>query len=93
MKYICLCPIGLYGSTCHLNRTCVNKNPCGDHCEFDSAMVRINLTDFSFVQIPSNFILLSIIQLCDLHNDTLDLILREKRVYQGLPPSITLKMN
>ena len=27
----------------------------------------------------------SIIQLCDLHNETLDLIIREKRVYHGLP--------
>ena len=115
-KSICLCPIHSYGPTCHLNHTCVNKNPCGinrgkcyinpdnithdyicvcdkkffgDHCEFDSAMVRINFTDFSFVQTPSNFILSSIIQLCDLHNETLDLIIRQKRVYQGLPPSIT----
>jgi hypothetical protein len=31
----------------------------------------------------------SIIQLCDLHDETLDLIIREKRVYQGLPSSIT----
>jgi hypothetical protein len=52
-------------------------------------MVRINFTDFSFVQIPSNLILSSIIQLFDLHNETLDLIIRQKRVYQGLPPSIT----
>jgi hypothetical protein len=52
-------------------------------------MVRINFTDFSYVQTPSNFILSSIIQLCDFHNETLDLIIREKRVYQGLPPSIT----
>ena len=27
------------------------------------------------------------IQLCDLDNETLDLIIREKRVYSGLPPS------
>jgi hypothetical protein len=31
----------------------------------------------------------SIIQLCDLENETLDLIVKEKRVYQGLPPLIT----
>jgi hypothetical protein len=115
-KSVCLCPIHSYGPTCHLNHTCVNKNPCGmnrgkcyinpdninydyicvcdkkyfgDHCEFNSAMVRINFTDFSFAQNPSNLILSSIIQLCDLHNKTLDLIIRQKRVYQGLPPSIT----
>jgi hypothetical protein len=116
LKSLCLCPIHLYGPTCHLNHTCVNKNPCGinrgkcyvnpdnitsdyicicdkkffgDHCKFDSAMVRINFTDFSFIQNPSNLILSSIIQLCDLHNETLDLLIRQKRVYQGLPPSIT----
>ncbi len=115
-KSVCLCPISLYGPTCHLNHTCVNHNPCGvnrgtcypdpdnttrdyicvcdkkyfgDHCEFDSAIVRINFTDFSFVQTPLNFILSSIIQLYDLHNETLDLIIREKRVYQGLPRPMT----
>jgi hypothetical protein len=31
----------------------------------------------------------SIIQLCDFDNDTLDLIVRQKRVYHGLPPTIT----
>jgi hypothetical protein len=71
--YICVC----------------DKKYFGDHCEFNSAMVRINFTDFSFAQNPSNLILSSIIQLCDLHNKTLDLIIRQKRVYQGLPPSIT----
>ena len=71
--YICIC----------------DKKFFGDNCEFDSAMVRINFIDFSFVQIPSNLILSSIIQLCDLHNETLDLLIRQKRVYQGLPPSIT----
>jgi hypothetical protein len=65
-----------------------DKKYFGDHCEFDSAMIRINFTDFSFVQIPSNFILSSIIQLYDLHEETLDFMIREKRVYQGLPPSI-----
>ncbi len=116
LKSICLCPIHLYGSTCHINHTCVNSNPCsinrgtcynnpddltqdyicicdkkffGDHCEFDSAVVRINFTDFSFVQLPSNFIMSSTIQLCDLDNETLDLIVRQKRVYQGLPPVLT----
>ena len=113
---ICLCPSHLYGPTCHLSRTCVNKNPCGmsrgkcyvnpdnverdyicvcdkkffgDHCQFDSAVVRINFNELTFVQTPSNFILSSIIQLCDLHQETIDLIIRDKRVYQGLPPSNT----
>jgi hypothetical protein len=71
--YICIC----------------DKKYFGDHCENDSAMVRINFTDFSFVENPSNLILSSIIQLCDLHNETFDLLIRQKRVYQGLPPSIT----
>ncbi len=71
--YICIC----------------DKKFFGDHCEFDSAMVRINFTDFSFVQTPSNFILSSIIQLYDIHNETLDLMIRQKRVYQGLPSTIT----
>jgi hypothetical protein len=52
-------------------------------------MVKLNFTDFSFVQTPSNFILSSIIQLCDLHNETLDLIIRQKRVYQGLPSPVS----
>ena len=65
------------------------KKYFGNQCEMNSAMVQINWTDFSFVQIPSNFILSSIIQLCDFDSETLDLIIREKRVYQGLPPSIT----
>ena len=71
--YICVC----------------DKKFFGDRCQYDSAMVRINFTDFSFVQTPSKFILSSIIQLLDVHNETLDLSMREKRVYQGLPPSIT----
>jgi hypothetical protein len=114
-KSICLCPIYSYGPTCHLNYTCVNKNPCGidqgkcyinpdnithdyicvcdkkffgDQCQYDSAMVKINFADFSFVQTPSNFILSTIIQLCDLDDETLDLNIRQKRVYQSLPPSI-----
>ena len=62
----------------------------GNRCEMNSAMVQINFTDFSFVQMPSNLILSSIIQLCHLNNETLDLIIREKkRVYPGLPPPIT----
>ena len=115
-KSICLCPSHLYGLTCHLNHTCVYRNPCtngqgkcypnpdnitrdyicvcdkeffGDHCELNSAMVQINFTDFSFVQSPSTFILSTVIQLCDFHDKTLDLIIREKRVYSGLPSSIT----
>jgi hypothetical protein len=60
----------------------------GDHCELDSAMVRFNFTDLSFVQYPSHFIMASVIQLYDLHFDTLDLIIRQQRVYQGLPPTI-----
>jgi hypothetical protein len=52
-------------------------------------MVKINFFDFLFVQTPSNYILSTIIQLYDIHHETLDLILREKRVYQRLPPSIT----
>ncbi|CAF1313102.1 unnamed protein product [Rotaria sordida] len=56
--YICVC----------------DKKFFGDHCEFDSAVIRINFTDFVFVQSPSNFIMSSIIQLCDLHNKTFDLI-------------------
>jgi hypothetical protein len=115
-KSICLCPIDVYGPTCHLNHTCVNRNPCdinrgkfyinpdnithdyicvcdkkffGDHCQFDSAVVKINFTDILFIERPLNFIMSSIIQLCDLDNETLDLIVRQKRVYQGLPPSIT----
>lgn len=71
--YICVC----------------NKEFFGDHCELNSAMVQINFTDFSFVQIPSNFILSTVIQLVDFHDETLNLIIREKRVYPGLPPSIT----
>ncbi|CAF1423882.1 unnamed protein product [Rotaria sordida] len=71
--YICVC----------------DKKFFGDHCEFDSAVIRINFTDFVFVQSPSNFIMSSIIQLCDLHNKTFDLIVREKRVYQGLPSHTT----
>ena len=113
---ICLCPIHLYGPTCHLHHTCFNKNPCGANrgkcypnpdniirdyicvcnekffgsdCEFDSAVVRFSFIDLSFLQIPSNFILSSLIQLGNLDNETLDLVIHEKRVYQGLPPSIT----
>ena len=71
--YICVC----------------DKTFFGDRCQYDSSMVRITFTDFSFVQTPSNFILSSIIRLYNLHNQTLDLMLRQKRVYQGLPPSIT----
>ena len=29
-----------------------NKKFFDDHCEFDSALVRINFTDFTFVQNP-----------------------------------------
>ena len=71
--YICICDKKFFGS----------------QCQIDSAMVQINLTDFAFVQMPTKFILSSMIQLCDLDNETLDLIIREKRVYPGLPPSIT----
>ncbi|CAM2722571.1 unnamed protein product [Rotaria socialis] len=70
--YICVC----------------DKKYFGYHCEFDSARIRINFTKLSFVQSPSNFIMSSIIQLCDLHNESLELLIREKRVYQGLPPLI-----
>lgn len=116
LKAICLCPIHLYGPTCHLKHTCIDKKPCGDNrgkcyinpdnpsrdyicvcdkkffgknCQLDSAMVEINFTDFSFLQTPSNYILSTVIQLCDLQNQTLDLLIREKRVYEGLPPTIT----
>jgi hypothetical protein len=90
-------PCGINRGKCYINPDnitsdyiCIcDKNFFGDNCEFDSAMVRINFIDFSFVQTPSNLILSSIIQLCDLHNETLDLLIRQKRVYQGLPPSIT----
>jgi hypothetical protein len=71
--YICIC----------------DKKYFGDRCEYDSAMVRINFTDFSFVANPSNLILSSIIQLCDFDNVTFNLVIRQKRVYQGLPPTIT----
>lgn len=71
--YVCIC----------------DKKFFGDHCEFHSAMVSINFTDFSFVQTPPNFIMASVIQLYDFQNETLDLIIRQKRVYQGLPPSVT----
>ena len=115
-KSICLCPIDLYGPTCHLNHTCVHRNPCGDnrgtcifnpdalsqrdylcqcrkeyfgeHCEIDSAILKIDFRNFSFLSIESNYILSSIIQLYDVHNQTLDIILKEKRVYQGLPSNI-----
>ena len=66
-----------------------DKKFFGDRCEINSAMVQINFTNFSFVEMPSKFILSSMIQLCDLDSETLDFIIREKRVYQGLPPSIT----
>ena len=66
-----------------------DKKFFGDRCEINSALVQINFTDFLFVQMPTSLILSSIIQLCDLHNQTLDLIIREKHVYQGLPPSLT----
>ena len=66
-----------------------NKKFFGNRCEMNSAMVQINFTDFSFVQMPTSLILSSIIQLCHLDNETLDLIIGEKRVYPGLPPSIT----
>jgi hypothetical protein len=90
-------PCGINRGKCYINpddissdHICIcDKKFFGDHCEFNSSMVRINFNDFSFVQNPSNLILSSIIQLCDLHNETLDLIIRQKRVYQGLPPSIT----
>ena len=60
-----------------------NKKFFDDHCEFDFALVRINFTDFTFVQNPWNFILSLIIQLYDLHNEILDLILHQKYIYQG----------
>jgi hypothetical protein len=90
-------PCGIDRGKCYVNPDnitrdyiCVcDKKFFGDHCEFDSSMVKINFTDFSFIQTPSNCILSTIIQLYNLHHETLDLILEEKRVYQGLPPSIT----
>ncbi|CAF0929513.1 unnamed protein product [Didymodactylos carnosus] len=117
-KSICLCSISHFGPTCHLNHTCVNKNPCnggndrgkchvnsdnltrdyfcvcdkkyfGDHCQYESATVNILFTDLSFIQIPPNWIIATVIQLCDLDNETLDLIVLEKRVYQGEPPHLT----
>ncbi|CAF1512432.1 unnamed protein product, partial [Didymodactylos carnosus] len=117
LKSICLCLINHFGPTCHLNHTCVNKNPCGgnhrgkchvnpdnltrdyfcvcdrkyfgDHCQYESATVNILFTDLSFIQNPSNWIIATVIQLCDLDTETLDLIVREKRVYQGEPPLST----
>ena len=71
--YICIC----------------KKQYFGNHCERDSAMVLINFTNFSFVQVPINYIMSSIIQLYDVHHETLEIIIRQKYVYQGLPPSIT----
>jgi hypothetical protein len=90
-------PCGVNQGKCYINPDniirdyiCVcDKKFFGDHCELNSAMVKINFTNLSFVQTPSNFVLSSIIQLCNLHNETLDLMIHEKRVYQGLPPSIT----
>lgn len=90
-------PCNIDRGKCHVNADnythdyiCVcDKKFFGDHCQFNSAMVRINFTNFSFVQTPSNFILSSIIQLFDIHDENLDLLNRQKRVYQGLPPSIT----
>jgi hypothetical protein len=90
-------PCGVNRGKCYVNPDnithdyiCIcDKKFFGDRCQFDSAMVRINFTDFSFVQTPSNFILTFIIQLCDLHNETLDLTMRQKRIYHGLPPPIT----
>jgi hypothetical protein len=90
-------PCGINRGKCHINRDSVdrdyicvcNREYFGDHCEYNSALVRINFTDFSFVESPLNYTMSSIIQLCDLHNETLDLIIRTKYVYQGLPPSIT----
>lgn len=70
--YICIC----------------DKKFFGDHCEFNSASVKIYFTDLSFVQSPSNYIMSLIIQLCTFDNKTLDLIVRQKRVYQGIPSTM-----
>ena len=115
-KSICLCPIDLYGPTCHLNHTCVHRNPCGsnrgiclfnpdrarrdyicqcrkeyfgDHCEIDSAILRIHFVNLTYVSLKWNYILSSVIQLYNVHETTLDMIVEEKRIFEGLPSNIT----
>ena len=90
-------PCGINKGKCYHNPDNVDqdficicdKKYFGNRCQINSSMVEINFIDWSFVEMSSKFILSSIIQLCHLDNETLDLIIDEKRVYEGLPPLMT----
>ena len=99
LKHSCISskPCGINRGQCYINPDnithdyiCIcDKKYFGERCQLNSAMVEFNFTNISFIQNPSKFILSSIIQLYDFDTETLDIIIRQKRVYYGLPPTIT----